>query len=149
MKNYDKMFMDIAVITALQSNCVKYKVGCVLVRDNRVVLQGYNGTMPGFINCCDKFCDKFKDNYDREEHNKWSTSFEIHAEMNCITYAAKKGIKLEGLTMYSTLRPCNNCLKHIIQAGIKKVVYKHEYEDNNRQDDINELLKSIEIIILP
>ena len=140
MKNYNKMFMDIAEITAKQSNCVKYKVGCVLVRDNRTILQGYNGTMPGFINCSDKF-----NNHNLEGHSKWSASFEIHAEMNCIIYAAKKGIKLEGVIMYCTHRPCNNCLKHIIQVGIKEIIYKYEYIDNNKQDDIKELLKSVEI----
>lgn len=144
MKKYNKMFIDIAEITAKQSNCVKYKVGCVLVKDNRIILQGYNGTTSGFINCNDKF-DK---NFNREDHNKWSSAFEIHAEMNCITYAAKKGIKLKNVIMYSTHRPCNNCLKHIIQVGIKKIFYKVIYTDNNKQSDMIELLEHADLKII-
>ena len=146
MKNYSKMFMDFAIITANQSNCVKYKVGAVIVKDNRIIIQGYNGTISGFINCNDKFGDCCINNKkDRIEHNIWSQAFEVHAEMNIISYAAKKGISLENTIMYCTFSPCNNCLKHLIQAGIKKVIYKNEYIDNANLDDREQLIKYIEL----
>ena len=65
--------------------------------------------------------------------------------MNIVTHAAKKGIALEGSTMYITHKPCNNCLKHLISAGIKKIVCKEDYIDKNSQEDTEELLKFIEI----
>ena len=142
MADLNKMFMDIAVITASQSNCVKYHVGCVIVKDKRVVLQGYNGTVSGFKNCC----DKFNKDWDKDEHHKWSSAVEVHAEMNIISYAAKKGIALDGTVMYSTLKPCNNCLKYIVSVGIKQVIYLDEYVDNNKQDDVNRFKELIEII---
>ena len=140
------MFIDIAEITAKQSNCVKYKVGAVIVKDNRVIIQGYNGTVAGFINCSEKFgcCDINMDE-NRVIHNMWSSAFEVHAEMNCISYAARKGISIQDTIMYITHKPCNNCIKHIISSGIKKIIYKKDYIDNNQQEDINELLKFIEI----
>ena len=130
--------MDIAEITANQSNCVKYKVGSVVVKDNRVILQGYNGTISGFINCLDKFKkDDMNLSKNRNIHNKWSNSFEVHSEMNVICYAAKKGISLEGAILYCTHKPCNNCLKHLIQSGISKIIYKNDYIDNSNLSDRN------------
>lgn len=136
--------MDIAERTALESNCVKYKTGAVIVRDNRIVLQGYNGTISGFENCSDKFhdCDMSVVS-NRETHRNWSNTFEIHAEMNVISYAAKKGISLENTIMYCTHKPCGNCLKHIIQAGIIKVIFKHEFQGSTglNNKDTFELIK--------
>jgi dCMP deaminase len=146
MKNYSKLFMDIAERTAIESNCIKYKVGAVIVKDNRIILQGYNGTISGFINCSDKFYKSSMDScVNRDEHSKWSSAFEIHSEMNIICYAAKKGISLEGTTIYCTHAPCNNCLKHLIQAGIIKIVFKYDFTDNTLLEDRKELLKLIEI----
>lgn len=147
MKNYSNLFMDIAQRTAIESNCVKYKVGAVIVKDNRIVLQGYNGTISGFLNCSEKF-DKIDMNIqqNRDNHSKWSNAFEVHAEMNIISYAAKKGISLENTTMYCTHNPCNNCLKHLIQAGIIKVIYLNSFFDNADLCERIELEKFIEII---
>jgi len=146
MKNYSSLFMDIAERTAIESNCVKYKVGAVIVKDNRIILQGYNGTISGFLNCSEKFKGldlSIEEN--RDLHHNWSSAFEIHAEMNIISYAAKKGISLENTTMYCTHTPCNNCLKHLIQAGVKKIIFKHDYIDNSKLSDREELLKLIEV----
>ena len=146
MKDYSKLFMDIAVRTAEESNCIKYHVGAVIVKDNRVILQGYNGTIPGFTNCSDKFKGTdTKDAKIREIHNTWSNYFEIHAEMNVISYAARKGIPLEGTTIFCTHSPCNNCIKHLIQAGVKKIVFKVDYINNTDFPERKELLKFIQI----
>jgi dCMP deaminase len=147
MKDYSNMFMDIAERTALESNCIKYKVGAVIVKDNRIVLQGYNGTISGFINCSDKFKDiDISLHENKDAHHSWSSAFEVHAEMNIICFAARKGIALENTIMYCTHKPCNNCLKHSIQAGIKKIIYLNDYIDNNKFEDRDELLKLIEVV---
>ena len=147
MKDYSKMFMSIAELTAMESNCVKYKVGAVIVKDNRVILQGYNGTISGFINCSEKFlgCD-INMGETRVIHNIWSNAFEVHAEMNVICYAAKRGLSLDGTIMYCTHSPCNNCLKHLIPAGVKKIVFKEDYIENTDLNDREELLKYIELL---
>jgi len=138
--------MDIAERTAIESNCIKYKVGAVVVKDNRIILQGYNGTISGFINCSEKFKDlNILDEKNKELHREWSNSFEIHAEMNIISYAAKKGISLENTIIYCTHTPCNNCLKHLIQSGVKKIIFKYDYLDNSKLPDRDELLKLIKV----
>ena len=81
----------------------------------------------------------------RDLHYKWSSAFEVHAEMNIISYAARKGISLEDTTMYCTHSPCNNCLKHLISSGVNKVIYKTEYFENSNLSEREELLKHIEI----
>ena len=141
------LFMDVAIRTAQESNCVKYQVGAVLVKDNRIILQGYNGTISKFTNCCDKF-HNFNPNSEknREEHSIWSNAFEVHAEMNIITHAAKKGISLENGTMYCTHTPCNNCLKHLVQAGIKEIYYLNDYIDNSNLQERLELLDFIKLV---
>jgi len=146
MKNYSSLFMDIAERTAIESNCVKYKVGAIIVKNNRIILQGYNGTISGFLNCSEKFKDlDLSSEENRELHHKWSMAFEVHAEMNVISYAAKKGISLENTTLFCTHSPCNNCLKHLIQSGVTNIIYKYDYVDNSKLRDREELLKLIKI----
>jgi len=146
MKNYSSLFMDIAERTAIESNCVKYKVGAIIVKNNRIILQGYNGTISGFLNCSEKFKDlDLSSEENRELHHKWSMAFEVHAEMNVISYAAKKGISLENTTLFCTHSPCNNCLKYLIQSGVTNIIYKYDYVDNSKLHDREELLKLIKI----
>ena len=146
MKKYEEMFIKIVELTAEQSNCVKYNVGCIAVRDNRIISQGYNGTISGFTNCKDKFHGINMDlPINRDIHNKWSSAFEVHAEMNVLTHAAKEGISLKDTTLYVTHHPCNNCMKHIIASGVKEVIYINDYQDNNIQDDIKQLTNLIKI----
>ena len=142
MRDYAKMFMDIACRTAEESNCVKLKVGAVCVRDNRIILQGYNGTISGFVNCCSMGWDLDSED-GKIQHHKWSSAFEIHAEMNILAYAARNGVSLSGTTLYCTHEPCNNCLKHLIQAGVKMVVYKEGYNEPFTLKERSELLKFI------
>lgn len=139
MRNY---FMEIAEITARQSKCVKYQVGAIAVKNDRIIMHGYNGTVSGFINCNARFSP---DNFCRESHRNWSSAFEVHAEMNVITHSAKIGLSLDGSTIYCTHEPCNNCLKHLISAGVKCVIYKNEYKDNIKQNDRKFLLDFIEL----
>lgn len=141
---YDSLFMDIARRTAQESNCVKYQVGAVAVRDGRMIAQGYNGTVSGFKNCSEEFEgeDMSKDSV-RLRHSKWSAAFEVHAEMNVLSYCARKGISLEGTTLYCTHSPCNNCLKHLIQAGVREVIFQYDYTDNAGLSDRKELLRFI------
>ena len=123
---FDRTMMEIARSMSSMSNCAKYKVGCTITANTRIVSTGYNGTPSGYINCGDRYCfrDMATDLDARADHKKWSADHEIHAEMNAILYAAKIGIALEGATLYCTMQPCHNCLKHIIQCGIKTVIYE-------------------------
>jgi dCMP deaminase len=137
-KLQDKIFINIACEIAKLSNCVSYQVGCVLVLDGRIISQGYNGTPPGFTNCSNVFN---KNNFDRETHAQWSTNYEVHSEMNTLLFSAKHGISTYNTTAYTSVQPCHNCLKHMIVAGVKRIVYKYPYDRANYTDETYNMLK--------
>jgi dCMP deaminase len=114
--------MEIAKLISQRSNCVGGQVGAVIVKDDRILSTGYNGTPTGFHNCNDVW-----GNESHPEHYEWSKIYEIHAEQNAIIWAARKGISIEGGTIYTTMRPCSQCTKLIIGSGIKKIYYTDVY----------------------
>lgn len=124
----DKNFMNIAKEISLASKCVSKKVGCIIVKDGRILSTGYNGTPAGYKNCCDHWNNKWS-----EKHHEWSLKYEIHAEMNAIVWAARKGASVEGATLYCTMEPCSECTKNTIQAGITRIVFDTRYEHNNSE----------------
>lgn len=134
MKQNNKLYIDIAKRISQQSNCISTKVGCVIVKDGRIISIGYNGSPAGFVNCNQWWNENNqniynKENkYDRIKHHEWSNIHQIHAEMNAIMYAAKNGISIEDSTMYCTSFPCQHCLKNIVQSGIKELCYVDEYD---------------------
>ena len=119
----DKIFINIANEIASASKCVSKQVGAVIVKDGRILSTGYNGTPTGYVNCCDYWKGEYT-----PEHHEWSKTYEIHAEMNAIIWAARKGISIEGATIYVTLEPCSECSKNLIASGIKRIVYEKPYE---------------------
>jgi len=120
---HDK-FMKTAFEFGDESKCVSYHVGAVIVKDKRIVSIGYNGTPPDTPNCCEVFD---KDGFDAKKHSLWSGDNEIHAEMNAILFAAKKGESIDGCDLYVTTSPCGDCLKNISMTGIKNVYYLYPY----------------------
>ncbi len=128
----DKNFIKIAFEIASASKCVSKQVGAVIVKDGRILSTGYNGTPAGYINCN----EYWKGEYTKEHHD-WSKTYEIHAEMNAIIWAARKGISIEGATIYVTLEPCSECSKNIIACGIKRIVYAKKYEYNESKEISN------------
>lgn len=152
MKDWDKTFIEIAEKFAEHSTCVKRRVGAVLVKDLRILSTGYNGTPSGFCNCKDVFGNGpnevatkaifYKDDFSNSlnskksykgyyfTHHEFAERFEIHAEQNCIAFAAKNGVSTEECTLYVTTAPCVHCAKIIIASGIKKVVYNEIYKND-------------------
>ena len=122
----DKNFINIAKEIATASKCVSKQVGAVIVKDGRILSTGYNGTPAGYTNCCE-----YWDNQYTKEHHEWSKTYEIHAEMNAIIWAAREGISINGATIYVTLEPCSDCSKNIIASGMKRIVYEKPYEHTN------------------
>jgi dCMP deaminase len=119
----DTNFINIAKEIAGASKCVSKQVGAVIVKDGRILSTGYNGTPSGYINCNEHW-----DGLYTKEHHEWSKTYEIHAEMNAIIWAARKGISIEYATIYVTLEPCSECSKNLIASGIKRIVYATSYE---------------------
>ena len=122
----DKNFINIATELATASKCVSKQVGAVIVKNGRILSTGYNGTPAGFTNCCDYWDGKYT-----KDHHEWSKTYEIHAEMNAIIWAAREGISIKDATIYVTLEPCSQCSKNLIASGIKRIVYSKSYEHND------------------
>lgn len=117
-KSWTSYFMEITEMVATRSTCDRAFVGCTLVnKDNRIVSTGYNGSVAGNPHC-DEVGHVLRDGH---------CIATIHAEMNALLYCAKEGISVKGATAYITHFPCLNCSKALIQAGISKIVYKHDY----------------------
>lgn len=141
-------YLQIAYLISQESKCCSWKVGAVIEKDGRIISTGYNGSPAGGVNCCDHASEQgwlknIKDinvlggtyknrlvlaKEHRPAHSEWSSKNEIHAELNAILFAARKGSSIEGATLYCTASPCPDCTKAIAQSGIKKVVYAEKYD---------------------
>ncbi|MDD2357487.1 MAG: deaminase [Thiovulaceae bacterium] len=137
----DTNFINIAFEIASASKCVSKQVGAVIVKDGRILSSGYNGTPAGFMNCKDHWNGEYT-----KDHHEWSKTYEIHAEMNAIIWAARKGISIEGATIYVTLEPCSECSKNLIASGIKRIIYAKAYE-HTQSDIISKFIEDNGVII--
>lgn len=115
--SWDVYFCELAKLTATRATCTRRKVGCVITRDNRVLATGYNGALPGEDHCTEVGCFMIGGHCIRTNH----------AEVNAINDAAKRGVSLDGSTVYVTLQPCWNCLRQLISVGVKRVYYTERY----------------------
>jgi dCMP deaminase len=122
---WDDYFMNIARMVASRSNCVKRKVGAVIVRDRRIVSTGYNGTPRGVRNCNEGGCPRC--NAFAQEGTRLDECLCSHGEENAIVQAAYHGMSVRGGSIYTTFSPCLICTKMIINAGIEEVIYNAEY----------------------
>ncbi len=129
MNKFDQRYIEMAQVWAKNSYCKRRQVGALLVKDRMIISDGYNGTPSGFENQC-------------EDENGVTKPYVLHAEANAISKVAKSGNSSEGATLYVTASPCLECAKLIIQAGIKRVVYKDLY----RITDGIDLLKRAGIV---
>ncbi|WP_313017242.1 ComE operon protein 2, partial [Macrococcoides bohemicum] len=100
--------------------CTRLSVGATIVKDNRVIAGGYNGSVSGEVHCIDEGC------YIENSHCIRT----IHAEMNALLQCSKMGVSTEGADIYVTHFPCMHCTKSIIQAGIKKIYYANDYKNH-------------------
>jgi len=142
----DHVFMNIAYQFASLSNCVSHKVGAIAVKDGRIVSTGYNGSLVGMMNCCELF-PNYNKLTDRNLHHCWSNDHEIHAEMNVILYASKHGISLDGSTLYTTVHPCNQCLKNILHVGITTINYDVDYDLSTKSNMMQDYITKNKIKI--
>ena len=131
---WDEYFMLLAKLAAIRSTCLSRPAGAVIVRDQQVLATGYNGSMPGVAHCTDDgVC--FRRSFRASEHDKYDLCRAIHAEANSIAQAARRGVSIEGATIYTTLAPCFVCTKLMASARIVRVVYEHEYDSPDRERD--------------
>ena len=120
--------MDMAVLTAKRSTCLRRQVGAVIVKDKHIIATGYNGAPRGVPHCDEKGgCLRQQLNVPSGERHELCRA--LHAEQNAIIQAATLGQSIEGGTIYVTNQPCVICAKMIINAGIRRIVVKEGYPD--------------------
>lgn len=153
-EHLDKYYIKVAQVCAKNSYAIKLKVGAIIVKDNQIISDGFNGTPSGFenkceiIDCTTNFCHKGFNKVKLQcaccEKSKLSTKpYVLHAESNAILKCAKYGKSTKDSTLYITHAPCIDCAKLIIQAGIIRIVYLEDY----RKSEGLELLKKAGINI--
>lgn len=123
--DWDTYFMNIAHVVATRGNCIRRQVAAVIVKENRIVSTGYNGTPRGVTNCFEGGCARCAG--EAPSGSDLGECVCSHAEENAITHAAYHGTALAGAVLYCTISPCLICAKMIINAGIKEVIYEDEY----------------------
>ena len=128
--SWEEYFKIIVINTATRSPCHRLQVGCLLVRDNRIISQGYNGFLPGAIH----------ESMIENNHEQAT----VHAEQNAISYAAKFGVCIDKCDAYITHYPCINCAKILAASGIKKIYYHNDYKND---EEVRSLLNSVQIEI--
>ena len=126
--SWDEYFMEITDLVATRATCLRRKVGAIIVKDRRILATGYNGPPEG-VPHCDELggCIREKLNIPRGERQELSRA--VHAEQNAIIQAAKMGTNIDDTTLYSTNHPCFICAKMLINAGVKKIVFREGYPD--------------------
>lgn len=118
---YDAAYLRLAESWAKLSHCSRKQVGAIIVKDEMIISDGYNGSPAGFDNCCE----------DIEGNTHW---YVLHAEANAILKVAKSTNNCKGATLYLTLSPCKDCSKLVLQAGINRVVFMDKYKDTEGID---------------
>jgi dCMP deaminase len=124
MVTFDHYYMLVAVTVRERANCKGRKVGAIIVKDNRIIGTGYNGTPEGMTNCEDGGCVRCDQYHDSGE--LYDKCICVHAEQNAIVAAARFGHSIQGSIIYTTLQPCFSCLKELLQAKVETVYYLEE-----------------------
>ena len=122
--SWDEYFSKIVKVTAERSPCERLQVGCLLVKDNRIISQGYNGFLPG--------CPH--ESIVRDNHEQAT----LHAEQNALMDCAKRGVSCEGCTAYVTHYPCIICSRLLLAGGIKKINYLNDYKNDELVEKFTE-----------
>jgi len=145
---WDEYFMGIADKVAERATCGRGRSGCVIVKNNRILVTGYVGSPPGMFHCDEAGHQMIK--VYKEDNNVCQVKNEIiykqlgtehcvrtiHAEQNAIIQAAKHGIALEGSTLYCRMTPCRVCAMFIVSVGIRSVVCEKKYHTGQESEEM-------------
>lgn len=121
LNKHDKQYLRMAKIWSENSHAKRLKVAAIIVKDNIIISDGYNGTPKGFENEC-------------EDENGYTKPYVLHAEANAITKVARTTSSCDGATLYTLVSPCMECSKLIIQSGIVRVVFSEYYRNDDGLD---------------
>jgi len=170
---YTEHHMNNAINAAAMSYSNKRKVGCVIVKDNRTIVSGWNGRLPNHPNACEyvqitcgcngveyEYPDKPNDSIygepttcddcgELKDYTFKARDDVLHAEENAILYAARDGISIIGTSLYTTTAPCIRCARMIVASGISKVRYLDSYKNTEGVNLIRRSGVDISMVVIP
>lgn len=123
--SWDEYFMKLAEVAAEMGTCDRLKVGCIIVKNRRVIATGFNGSVSGQPHC---------DDVGHLYSDEGRCIRTVHSEQNAILQCAKNGIATDGAVAYVTHEPCEYCTKTLIQAGINKVYFLNSYPNKYNEN---------------
>lgn len=126
--SFDEYFMQMALLTARRSTCLRRQVGAVIVKDKHIIATGYNGAPKG-LEHCEEIGGCLREELGVPSGERHELCRALHAEQNAIIQAAVLGQSVKDSLMYVTHQPCSICAKMIINAGIRKIIINSGYPD--------------------
>lgn len=132
----DRVYMDMAYEQALKSVCLRAKVGAILVKDGKVIAQGYNNVVGGIRPCKEIGC--LRDELKIPSGQRREVCRNICAEQLAISEAARNGVEIDGSTAYITTFPCHICAKLLVSSGVSEIIYDKDYPDELSQNFLME-----------
>lgn len=137
MRDWDAFFMQRAFANATMSTCLTRHVGAVATRNRRSFADGFNGNLPGHAHCDEGGCQRCADAAAGRVASGASLlrCICVHAEQNLVSYCAQTGTPLAGATVYTTTKPCLDCLKLLVSSGVIEIVYELDYPESDWSPD--------------
>lgn len=126
--SYDEYFMEMAHVVSKRSTCLRRKVGAILVKDKHILSTGYNGAPKGLKHCSEVGCLREKLDIPSGERHELCRG--LHAEQNAIIQSAVFGVSIKDSTLYCTNTPCIVCVKMLINAGVREIIFSGDYPDD-------------------
>lgn len=133
--SWDEYFLEVMHALAKRATCDRGRTACIVVKDHQIVVSGYVGSPPGLPHC-DEVGHLMKTVTHEDGSQSSHCMRTIHAEQNAICQAAKRGVSIEGATMYCKLAPCRTCAMLLIAAGIKRVVAEFRYHAGGEAEEM-------------
>lgn len=133
--SWDEYFMELANAASRRATCDRGRSGCVIVKDRQLLVTGYVGSPAGLPHC-DEVGHLFRQHIDSNGHISTHCVRTVHAEQNAICQAARRGIALDGATLYCRMTPCRTCAMLIINCGIKRVVCERKYHAGVESEEL-------------
>lgn len=134
--SYDEYFMEMAHVVSKRSTCLRRKVGAILVKDKHILSTGYNGAPKGLRHCSEVGC--LREELDVPSGERHELCRGLHAEQNAIIQAAVFGISIKDSMLYCTNTPCIVCVKMLINAGVREIVFSGNYPDELAKNMLSE-----------
>jgi len=132
---WDEYFMEVADAISKRATCDRGRSGCVIAKDRQILVTGYVGSPQGLPHC-DDVGHQFKKVIHEDGHVSTHCVRTVHAEQNAICQAAKRGIAIDGATLYCRMTPCRTCAMLIINCGIQRVVCEMKYHAGDESEEL-------------